>query len=255
MKPQGLRIAVPIWWSLMTIRPWQSWPIGKALRSICPRSYNGLLLSFLILIIVYPLVQYLEGSRWILEVVIVAVLVSAINTMTDDRQGVRMALFLGLPAVVGRLLAIAWDPPPTIVVALTFVLTLCFLVVVIAVIQRQIMTSDRVSADTLRGAICVYVLLGLAWAIAYGFVNYLEPDAFSISEHLVDQNRALDLHIYFSFVTLTTLGYGDMSPISPAARTLAWLEAVVGQIYIALTIARLVSMYIAGRGNGASRSG
>ncbi len=214
-----------------------------------PRSYNGLLMSFLILIIVYPLVQYLEGSGWMLEVALVAVLVFAINAVTGDRYGVRMTLFLGLPAVVGRLLAVFWDQPPTIVVALTFAFTLCFLVAVIVVLQRHIMTSDRVSGDTLRGAVCVYVLLGVAWAIAYGFVNYLEPDAFSIAEHLVDQNRALALHIYFSFVTLTTLGYGDISPISPISRTLAWLEALAGQVYIALTIARLVSMYMAGRGN------
>ena len=83
-----------------------------------PRSYNGLLMSFLILIIVYPLVQYLEGSGWMLEVALVAVLVFAINAVTGDRYGVRMILFLGLPAVVGRLLAVVWDQPPTIVVAL-----------------------------------------------------------------------------------------------------------------------------------------
>ena len=163
-----------------------------------------------------------------------------------------MALFLGLPAVVGGLLAVGWDKPPTIVVALTFVFTLSFLVAVIVVLQRHIMTSDRVSGDTLRGAVCVYVLLGVAWAVAYRFVSYLEPDAFNIAGHFVDQGRSLALHIYFSFVTLTTLGYGDISPI---ARTLAWLEAFVGQIYVALTIARLVSMYIADRSTRADGEG
>jgi voltage-gated potassium channel len=220
-------------------------------RLLRPRSYSGLLTSFLILIIVYPLEQYLERGLWLIEVALVVMLVFAINAVTGDRHGVRMALFLGLPAVVGELLAVVWDEPPTIVVALTFVFTLCFLVAVIVVLQRHIMTSDRVSGDTLRGAVCVYVLLGIGWAIAYRFVNYLEPDAFSIADHFVDQDRSLALHIYFSFVTLTTLGYGDISPISPIARTLAWLEAFAGQVYIAITIARLVSMYIAGRSNRA----
>ena len=117
------------------------------------------------------------------------------------------------------------------------------------------MTSDRVSGDTLRGAVCVYVLLGVAWAVAYRFVGFLEPDAFNIAGHFVDQGRSLALHIYFSFVTLTTLGYGDISPISPIARTLALLEAAAGQIYVAITIARLVSMYIADRGSRADGEG
>ncbi len=225
------------------------------LRLLRPQSYNGLLMSIMILIVVSPLQQYLERGMWLLEVALVLVLVFAINEVAGDRHGVRMVLFLGLPAVVGRLLAVLWDEPPTIVFALTFVFTLSFLVAVIVLLQRDIMTSDRVSGDTLRGAVCVYVLLGVVWAIAYGFVNYLEPGAFSVAEHLVDQDRSLALHIYFSFVTLTTLGYGDISPISPIARTLAWLEAFVGQIYVALTIARLVSMYISDRSTRADGEG
>ena len=221
------------------------------LRLLRPQSYNGLLTSFLILLVVSPLEQYLERRVWLLEVALVVVLVFAINAVTGDRHGVRMTLFLGLPAVVGGLLAVVWHEPPTIVVALTFVFTLSFLVAVIVVLQRHIMTSDRVSGDTLRGAVCVYVLLGVTWAVAYRFVSYLEPGAFAIAGHFVDQGRSLALHIYFSFVTLTTLGYGDISPISPMARTLAWLEAAVGQVYVAITIARLVSMYIADRSNRA----
>ncbi len=217
------------------------------LRLLRPQSYNGLLTSFLILIIVSTLEQYLEREMWLLDVALVVVLVFAINAVTGDRRGVRMALFLGLPAVVGGVLAVFWNEPPTIVIALTFVLMLSFLVAVIVILQRHIMTSDRVSGDTLRGAVCVYVLLGIAWAVAYRFVGYLEPGAFYIAGHFVDQDRSLALNIYFSFVTLTTLGYGDISPISPIARTLAWLEAATGQVYVAITIARLVSMYIADR--------
>jgi voltage-gated potassium channel len=217
------------------------------LKLLRPQSYDGLLTSFLILIIVSTLEQYLEREMWLLDVALVVVLVFAINAVTGDRHGVRMTLFLGLPAVVGGVLAVFWNEPPTIVIVLTFVFMLSFLVAVIVVLQRHIMTSDRVSADTLRGAVCVYVLLGIAWAVAYRFVGYLEPNAFYFAGHFVDQDRSLALNIYFSFVTLTTLGYGDISPISPIARTLAWLEAAVGQVYVAITIARLVSMYIADR--------
>jgi len=220
-------------------------------RLLLPRSYNGLLASFLILVVIIPLAEYLERGLWLLEVGFVVTLVFAINAVTGYRHGVRLALLLGLPAVVGGLLALVWDEPSTIVVALTFVFTLGFLVAVIVILQRHIMTSDRVSGDTLRGAVCIYVLLGIGWAIVYRFVGFLEPNAFSIADHFVDQGRSLALHFYFSFVTLTSLGYGDISPISPLARTLAWLEALTGQIYVALSVARLVSMYIADRGNRA----
>ncbi len=217
------------------------------LKLLRPQSYNGLLTSFLILIVVSLLEQYLEREVWLLEVALVVVLVFAINAVTGDRHGVRLALFLGIPAVAGGLVAAVWEGSPAIVVTMTFVFTLCFLVAVIVVLQRHIMTSEKVSGDTLRGAVCVYVLLGIVWAVAYRFVSYLDPGAFTAAGHFVDQGRSLALHIYFSFVTLTTLGYGDISPISPLARTLAWLEAAAGQLFVAITIARLVSTNIAGR--------
>ncbi len=216
-------------------------------RLMRPRSYTGLLTGFLILIIAHLLGQYLERGMWLLEVAFVVMLVFAIDAVAGDRHGMRMAFFLGLPAVAGGLAAVVWHEAPAIVVTLTFAVTLGFLVAVIVVLQRHIMASDRVSGDTLRGAVCVYLLLGVGWAIAYRFVGFLEPNAFNIPDHFVDPGRGLALHLYFSFVTLTTLGYGDISPISPLARTLAWLEAFCGQIYVTITIARLVSMYIADR--------
>ncbi len=210
------------------------------------RSYSGLLASFLVLMLVDSIQQYLGTTGWLIEVAMVGVLIFAINTVTGDRQGGRVVLFFGLPAVIGALLVIVLDLP-AFFVALTLFLKLAFLIAVIAVILRNIMGSDRVTADTLLGAVCVYVLLGIVWAIAYGLLLHLNPNAFSLAGHFAQHDSDLALQLYYSFVTLTTLGFGDISPISPMARTLTILEALTGQIYLALTIARLVSLYIADR--------
>ena len=109
-------------------------------------------------------------------------------------------------------------------------------------ILRGILRTPRVTMDTVRGGICVYLLLGYFWAVLYGMVETIDADAFS-SSLLVD-NSATKM-IYYSFVTLTTLGFGDIVPISPMASTLTILEALVGQLYPTIFIALLVGNYLA----------
>ena len=90
----------------------------------------------------------------------------------------------------------------------------------------------------------VYLLLGLTWANAYAFLHQLHPDAFAgtLGEALISQTW-----IYYSFVTLTTVGYGDITPVHPVARSLAIGEALTGQLYLAITLARLVSLRVSAR--------
>ena len=105
--------------------------------------------------------------------------------------------------------------------------------------------GDRVSMDTIFQAISVYLLLGLAWAFAYVSLELIIPGSFSIGVDLTVQSD-LDFHkfLYFSFVTMTTLGYGDITPVTPPAGSLSYVQAVVGQIYLTVLVARLVGMHI-----------
>jgi hypothetical protein len=94
-----------------------------------------------------------------------------------------------------------------------------------------------------------YLFLGLGWAVLYSMIEGFRPGSFEISPKLVtggEVARPLP-HVltYFSFVTLTTVGYGDISPVSPASRTLACMEAVTGQFYLAVIVAGLVSLLVA----------
>ena len=118
---------------------------------------------------------------------------------------------------------------------------LLFILMALVTINQKIFSEKKVSADTIQGGIAVFFLIGIAWALLYVIVYLLDPNAFSQSIETVD---LFDSMFYFSFTTVTTLGYGDISPISDIARTLANLEAIVGVMYPAIYISRVVALYI-----------
>jgi Ion channel len=109
-------------------------------------------------------------------------------------------------------------------------------------VLRRVLRHQRVTFQTLSGALCVYVLLGLVFAYVYLAIGAVNPDAFA------DQSgpggpRGAAAFLYFSFVTLTTVGFGDIYPLSRLARALVVLEALLGQIFLVTTVARLVALY------------
>ncbi len=126
---------------------------------------------------------------------------------------------------------------------LTFVCTATLACLVLA----QVLRSGTITIHRVQGAIAAYLLLGFGWASAYDLVFLLRPGAFRFPDPHPDHLSLL----YFSFVTLTTLGYGDITPVLPVTRSLAVAEALVGQIFPAVLIARLVAMELAARDRGA----
>lgn len=113
-------------------------------------------------------------------------------------------------------------------------------------IGRDIFTTPEVTVDIVRGGISVYLLIGFVWALLYGIVNTLDANAFS--QPLVRTGSYLRT-IHFSFTTLTTLGYGDIVPLSEVAQVLTNLEAIVGQMYSSVFIAILIGSYLSQRSN------
>jgi ion channel len=110
----------------------------------------------------------------------------------------------------------------------------------IAVMRRQ-----RPAGDRIVGAICVYALIGLAWAKTYEALDGIVPGSFRFPADTAWATPGLLRYTYFSFVTLGTLGYGDVTPVTALAGTLAWMEAITGQLYLAITVARLVALSMA----------
>ncbi len=115
----------------------------------------------------------------------------------------------------------------------------------------SIFASQELSLDSVFAVICGYLLLGVAWGLTYAMIHAANPESFqfdnAITTHLEQGDYGRYVFIYYSFVTLTTVGYGDVTPLSISARTLSWVEAMTGQLYLAVLIAGLVSALVATR--------
>lgn len=123
---------------------------------------------------------------------------------------------------------------------------LVFLVLVSVVAAIQVFRRDRVDLNKVVGALCIYFLIGAVWAILFQLLDGVSPGSFSGLEGY--EADALSWRfIYFSFVTLTTLGYGDVLPLTIYAETLVFLEAILGQFYLAVLLAGLISAYLSDR--------
>jgi len=119
----------------------------------------------------------------------------------------------------------------------------CFYLWAIWLAAKQILFTGAIDANKIVGAICIYLLMGLIWAMMYLFLAQAIPGAFNGIEQMVWYHNFADV-AYYSFVTLTTLGYGDISPVAPVARFLVYMEAVVGVFYMAILVASLVGVGI-----------
>jgi hypothetical protein len=160
--------------------------------------------------------------------------------------GVYFKVGIGL-AVVGVILnAVAVNSTSGVGIFGSFAALMGFLCIAIWCVLKQIAITNVISANRIIGAVSLYLLLGVFWAVAYTVVEIANPGSFDGLTVRYGQGWDSDW-LYFSFVTMTTLGYGDMLPLSAIARMLAYVQAVFGQFYIAILVAGLVSAYLSRR--------
>jgi hypothetical protein len=202
------------------------------------------LLSFLVLVLVlYPYLEEEGLSRILLIGLFIAILFSAVYAAGRDRKHILIGLTLLLPGLVGHFLGGGeisgfWGGNPQF-------FSLPLYVFVIWTLLSDLLTQQTVSSDTLCGAASVYILTGIAWVPLYIAVENGYPGSFNLTPDAVsDLGKNWDDLLYFSFTTLTTLGYGDIAPQSAQARSLANLEAINGVLYIAVLVSKLVGMNI-----------
>jgi hypothetical protein len=121
---------------------------------------------------------------------------------------------------------------------------LAFLLLATGEAMQQIAKGNNISANRIVGAICVYLMLGVIWALSYALMEAIIPGSFKgLTEQVASSSWNPDW-VYFSFVTLSTLGYGDITPLTYSARALSFFEAIVGQFYLAVLVAGLVGAYL-----------
>ncbi len=213
--------------------------------------YLFLLVSLLLLFFFYPFFDRLHFAPVILGGLFLAILLSSVAAVSSERRSVATAAVLAVIAF-GSFIARQLTDNTTLAALTIGAFGLFFLLIAIVVL-RHIMRVREVTTDTILGAICAYLLLGMVWTMIYALIETFLPGSFlrggaSIAGFGDSRNPAISTFIYYSFVTLTTLGYGDITPNSSPAAALSSLEAVAGQLYLAILIARFVGLHISSAG-------
>ena len=225
---------------------WVSWHEARiqprVLNAVVPRfSAIGLLVALIVLFASFPFIEKLDAGELLKSILLTIVLLSAVRTIASRGPVLITALVLAIPTLAARWIQL-YRPdflPPEI-----FLIGAILLVIFVTYHLLQfVLRAPEVTTEVLCASIAAYLLLGLAWTFAYWLVAEIIPGAFSVNVTVGSDGSIKSFNgFYFSFVTLSTVGYGDITPVAPVARMLAAAEAMTGLLYVAVLIARLVSL-------------
>ncbi|MFO0878943.1 MAG: potassium channel family protein [Gemmataceae bacterium] len=210
-----------------------------------PPRYLALLIAMILLILAYPTVQNHLPFWWIYDVLMTVFFLLVLINVFQTHHHRLVATLLGLPTVAGLWLGYALPGLHRASITLTFhLLATLFMVHSLIIILLDIHRHSEVDADTVRGALCGYLLTGLAFAHIYCMMEIVTPGSIRSTDQTLDPigaGGATHFKLtYFSFLTLTTVGYGDMVPATDPARSFAMVEAMLGQFYVAVLIGELI---------------
>ena len=209
--------------------------------SIDLRRYRFTLLlgSLVLLLVLSPLMEGSAAGNLLLTGLFTLVMLAAVFAASGRGRTLALALGLAIPWVYLTWVHPIWQADATDILASLLMIGLCLFVLTLVLIQ--VVRADHVGVDTICGAIAAYLLIGVVWAVCYSVIEALVPGSFGFSD--LELETVWTQLLYYSLVTLTTLGYGDITPIGAVARMWSALESVTGTLYLAVLISRLVSLY------------
>ena len=213
--------------------------LNMRLAQILEQRCFFLFLALIALLIAVPFLSETTHGPAILFVVNVTILLTAVAAMGRSRSLFVIAVILVLPAIVSRFLALESGLLGHLV--LTWGFNAVFYVFILARLLHYVLRRDFMTSDKLYGAVAAYILVAVLWAYLHGVTQYFYPGAYAFGGTL----KALDFTelMYFSFTTLATVGYGDITPALVQSRFLTILEMITGVMYVAILIARLTGVY------------
>lgn len=218
--------------------------IGEMTRRIGVWKFSSVeLLGMLILFIVsMPFVEDFSLGKIIEPVLLTLLLISALLAVGGRRRVLVSGLFLLVPALIFR-----WTHhlSPELLSPVGFIgFGILFIGFVIVNMQRFIMRASRVNAEVICAGISMYLLIALMWAMVYKLLGDIDPRSFYFANvPNAEQTMTNANSFYFSFATISSVGYGDITPVSKVARMFAVVEAITGLFFMAVLISRLVSLY------------
>jgi len=231
--------------------------IMDRLSALVGTRYGALLLVLFVHLVLFSFLDEHRAIRWLLDVSILALIGSAIHAISGRRWLRGFIIVLGVAAMLLGTVSREMSVDPIFPFGILAKAALYGIVIVI--IFKDVLKRDEVDMDAVLGACCVYILIGLAWESVYTWVEWRIPDSFALPAgrpETVGSHGPVAIEsdlLYFSLITMTTIGYGDITPKSPPARILAALQGLVAQLYVAIIIARMVGMELAHRRNRPSK--
>lgn len=208
--------------------------------------YRILLATFMVMLLVSPILIRFVAIEWLITLLVYSSFVVGLLIISHNTGHFRSLLFLVV-------CAFCFDVSRYFTSSI-FLMFMSFLIDVILyaylaslILNDIIFKQKKVTVDMIAGAVCVYILIGILFAHIYILIQYLEPESFAGVKFINEGSPADSIpgFLYFSFVTLTTLGYGDISPNTIEAGSFVYMETIIGQVYMTVLVARLVGMHIA----------
>ena len=209
-------------------------------------SYGALLATLLLLAALHPIVEGRYVGERIHNGIVFLLLIAAAFSPVQDKRQFYISLSFAAPALL--IAPVAWYYKTDGLRVTSSVFVFLLLGYVTVAILRDVFRGGTVTFEKICGAICGYLLIGVIWGLFYALIASFDPHAIAVASSVHGgevENPEHSIFSYYSFVTLSTLGYGDMTPTSAVARTFSWLEAIIGQLYLTVLIARLVGLHIA----------
>lgn len=197
------------------------------------------------LTIVYPLIDAWPAGRLIEQFALVGVLITSTLAVYQHRYQMVLGIAVGSITLVAGAVNYLRDDTIRWVEVMQLAAATLFLIHVTLALARDIFASrEQVTSSLLYGAVSVYLLIGTTFGGAHVLLETLAPGSYDCGSPLCHHTPKTAAYMYYSFITLATVGYGEIVPATPAAATLAYGEAVVGQMYTAILVARLVGMHL-----------
>ena len=201
------------------------------------RPHVPLLALLLALIAFYPLVERSYAGRWLFNLIAVVGVLFSLQRIRASRTGIRLSGALGVVALVAQLLH--WSDTLPHAGVVSAIAQSGFYVGAATLQVRYILRDTRATVDELFSAAVAFLLLSLAWASVYWCTEYFVPGSFAVAHGATPSSPTWYELFYFSVTTLSTTGFGDVVPVSSAARSVTILEQLAGVLYVALIISRL----------------